>query len=183
MQILPLSIPSAIIGNRFAVVSGAKHPMETSLEPRATSDRPTGAAAGSRAAHALLHALVFSTVTIFSAIAQVLSGHVPQIIKDLNLQPVERLAATNVLHLAIGLPLRDPKAAKALIQQLYDPASPFYHQYLTPEQFTERFGPTEQDYEAVIAFAKANGFRIAGTHPNRLLLDVEAPAADIETAF
>ena len=37
---------------------------------------------------------------------------------------------------------------------------PNYHHYLTPEQFTERFGPTEQDYQAVIAFAKANGLTV-----------------------
>ena len=128
---------------------------------------------------------IFITATVSPAFAQrqVLSGHVPPVVKGLNLQPVARLTATNVLHLAIGLPLRDSSAAKAFIQQLYDPASPVYHQYLTTEQFTERFGPTEQDYEAVIAFAKANGFQVAGTHSNRLLLDVKAAAADVETAF
>ncbi len=129
---------------------------------------------------ALLFLLVGSPVF---AQRQALSGHVPPLVKDLNLQPVERLSATNILHLAIGVPLRDEAGLKAFLQKLYDPTSPSFHQYLTPEQFAERFGPTEQDYEAVMAFAKSNGFQVTDTHPNRLLLDVDATAGDVENAF
>jgi hypothetical protein len=99
------------------------------------------------------------------------------------LQPLGRLLATNRLDLAIGLPLRNHEALLKLLDDIYDPASPLYHHYLTPEQFTARFGPTEQDYDAVQNFAKRNGFSIRGTHPNRMLLDVSASAADIERAF
>src|SRR5208283_3892813 len=84
---------------------------------------------------------------------------------------------------AIGLQLRNQAALTDLIQQLYDPASPNYHQYLTPEQFTEQFGPTEQDYQKVIAFAKRNGLTVTGTSANRVLLDVSGSVADIEKAF
>jgi PKD repeat protein len=76
-----------------------------------------------------------------------------------------------------------PNAAKAFIRQLYNPASPLYHQYLTTEQFTERFGPSVDDYQAVIDFAKASGFTVARTDPHRLLVDVDARAADVESAF
>ena len=72
--------------------------------------------------------------------------------------------------------------AKSLAQ-LYDPASPNFRQYLTREEFTARFGPTEQDYEAVKNFARTNGLVIAATHGNRLLLDVTGPAAAVEQAF
>ena len=68
-----------------------------------------------------------------------------------------------------------------LIQELYDPASTNYHRYLTPEQFAERFGPTEADYQKLMAFAKANHLAVTATHPNRTLLDVKGSVADIET--
>ena len=45
------------------------------------------------------------------------------------------------------------------------------------------FGPKEQDYEAIIAFANANGLTVAGKHPNRMLLDVSGSVADVEKAF
>ena len=71
----------------------------------------------------------------------------------------------------------------SLLQQIYDPASPHYRHYLTPEQFTEEFGPSEQDYQAVIAFAKTNGLTVTGTYSNRLLVGVNGTASDIEKAF
>jgi subtilase family serine protease len=129
-------------------------------------------------------ALFFSA--IYPGIAagtQVLHGHVPPAVARFNLQPTGQLPATKGLHLAIGLPLRNQEALTDLIQQLYDPASPNYHQYLTPEQFTEQFGPTEQDYQKVIAFAKRNGLTVTGTSANRVLLDVSGSVADIEKAF
>ncbi|MGO9002025.1 MAG: protease pro-enzyme activation domain-containing protein, partial [Limisphaerales bacterium] len=129
-------------------------------------------------------ALFFSA--IYPGIAaerQVLHGHVPAAVARFNLQPTGQLPATKSLHLAIGLPLRNQAALTDLIQQLYDPASPNYHQYLTPEQFTEQFGPTERDYQKVIAFAKRNGLTVTGTSANRVLLDVSGSVADIEKAF
>jgi subtilase family serine protease len=112
---------------------------------------------------------------------QVLRGHVPAAVS--RLVPIGDLAASKHLHLAIGLPLRNQAALDALIQELYDPASPRYRQYLTPEEFAARFGPTQEDYQAVIAFAKANGLTVTATYPNRVLLGVNGSVAAIEKAF
>src|SRR5579875_3340585 len=84
---------------------------------------------------------------------KMLPGHVPGIIGRFHLPPVSRLAGTNVLDLAIGLPLRHQAALDELLRQLYDPTSTNFHRFLTPQEFTARFGPTEQDYQAVIQFA------------------------------
>jgi hypothetical protein len=91
-------------------------------------------------------------------------------------------APTN-LHLAIGLPLRNQQALTNFLQELYDPASANYQKYLSSEEFTERFGPTDEDYEKVIAFAKASGLDVTGTHPNRVILDVAGPVPNVEKAF
>jgi uncharacterized repeat protein (TIGR01451 family) len=96
---------------------------------------------------------------------------------------VGRLPASQQLHLAIGLPLRNQGALNSLLQQIYDPTSPQYHHYLTTEQFTDMFGPTESDYQAVIAFAKANGLVVTVTHPNRVVLDADGAVADVEKAL
>jgi subtilase family serine protease len=118
--------------------------------------------------------------TTRAAERQVLSGHIPTAITELLLQPLDRLSASTNLNLAVGLPLRNKDELNNLLQQLYDPASPQYHQYLTPEQFTERFGPTEQDYQALIDFVQANGLTVTGRHPGRTLLDVKGPVPNIE---
>jgi uncharacterized repeat protein (TIGR03803 family) len=112
---------------------------------------------------------------------QLLRGHVPAV--TAHLQPLGRLAGTNRLDLAISLPLRNAAALTNLLEQIYNPASPNYRHYVTPEQFAERFGPTEQDYRAVIAFAQAQGLTVTGVHPNRTIVDVNGPVAAIERAM
>src|ERR1043165_5809927 len=75
---------------------------------------------------------------------RIIGGHVPAALA--RSQPIGQLPATNQLRLAIGLPLRDQAGLQTFLAKLYDPASPSFRQYLTPEAFTDRFGPTEQDY-------------------------------------
>jgi autotransporter-associated beta strand protein len=132
-------------------------------------------------------AIVVSTtivlITSSATAQQILHGHVPEVVARLHLRPIGRLSATNRLNLTIGLQLRNREMLTNLLQQLYDPASTNYHHYLTPEQFTEKFGPTEQDYQAVVNFAKTNGLEVVATHGSRMLLDVRGRVSDIETAF
>lgn len=109
---------------------------------------------------------------------QVLRGHVPS--ATTGLRSTGRLSSSTNLHLAISLPLRDQAGLTSLLGEINDPASPNYHHYLTPEQFADKFGPTESDYQAVIQFAKANRLTVRGTHSNRILLDVNGTVADIE---
>jgi len=87
------------------------------------------------------------------------------------------------MDLAVGLPLRNQEELNELLKQLADPASPNFRRYLTPAQFTERFGPSEADYQALRAFFEANGLTVTGTHPNRMIVDVSGTVADIESTF
>ncbi len=110
-----------------------------------------------------------------------LYGHVPGPVAGL--APTGRLPAQNDLALAIGLPLRQQDVLNELLVQLYDPRNTNYHKFLSPEEFTARFGPTEQDYQAVIKFAEAHGLIVAGKHSNRVVLDVRGKVSNIEQAF
>ena len=85
---------------------------------------------------------------------------------------LNQLADSTRLDLAIGLPLRNQNELDALLAQLQDPASPNFGHYLSAQQFAAEFGPTEQDYQALIQFAHENGLVVTGTHSNRVLLDV-----------
>jgi subtilase family serine protease len=96
---------------------------------------------------------------------------------------LNRLPASDSLRLNIALPLRNESELDNLLQELYNPQSPLYGQYLTVEQFTERFGPTVEDYAAVLRFAEQNGMTVTGVTPNRMLVNVTASVANIESAF
>jgi subtilase family serine protease len=111
---------------------------------------------------------------------QQLTGHVlPEFAQA---RMVGRLPAATQLYLAIGLPVRNESELDALLVQLYDPASPQYRRFLTSAELTERFSPTEADYAAVTAFARAQGLAV-GTYANRALLAVTGSASQIEKAF
>ncbi|HEV7926119.1 MAG TPA: protease pro-enzyme activation domain-containing protein, partial [Verrucomicrobiae bacterium] len=135
---------------------------------------------------AALAAVCAALILLFPAGAsgadqQVLRGHVPPVISKLT--PIGRLDGTNQLRLAIGLPLQHQQELRTLLQQIYDPASPNYRHYVTSAEFAQRFGPTVADYNAVADFAAKNHLTVTGTHPNRILLDVQGSVADIEAAL
>ncbi|MEY4917795.1 MAG: hypothetical protein RL616_1708, partial [Verrucomicrobiota bacterium] len=111
------------------------------------------------------------------------AGHVPPAVAQGKVAPLNRLSATNELRLALALPLRDAAGLTNFLRDLYDPASPQFRHYLTPAEFTARFGPTPADYTAVLRFAKTNGLTVKATHPNRLLVDVTGKVSDVERAF
>jgi subtilase family serine protease len=113
--------------------------------------------------------------------ARQLPGHVPDVIR--RLRPVRDLDPTTKMQLAIGLPLRNKLVLTNLIEDLYKPGNPQFHQYLTPAQFTARFGASEADYHAVEDYLRSCGLTVTATHPNRMVLDVAGAATDVEKAF
>ena len=128
---------------------------------------------------AILALLMFCSPAL--AGLKTLPGHVPRVVHNLN--PVGRLAGSNELHLAIGLPLRNQPELTGLLRDLYDSSSTNFHRYLTPAEFTARFGPGAQDYESVIQFMQNNGFAVTRRHGNRVVLDVNGKVSDVERTF
>ena len=112
-----------------------------------------------------------------------LTSHVPAAVVNGQASRVGELPGTQSLSLAISLPLRNEAELDRQLQQLYDPQSPQYHQYLSVQEFTQRFGPSQDDYDAVVRFAQANGLTVDEIHANRLVVDVEGNVTSIEKAF
>ena len=98
-------------------------------------------------------------------------------------QLIGPLPGTQQLSLALTLALQNESDLDNLLTQLYDPASPNYHQFLSVQEFTDRYSPTTDDYSKVIAFAAANGLTVTNTSPNRLVVDVTGTVSSIEQAF
>lgn len=94
-----------------------------------------------------------------------------------------RAATGQPVDLALTLPLRHQAELKDLLRRLYTPGDPLQGQFLTAEEFTRRFSPTESDYNAVAAYAEKRGLSVTGAHSNRLILNVAGPADKVETAF
>jgi subtilase family serine protease len=112
-----------------------------------------------------------------------LTTHVRQAVLNGEAQPVGRLAATEQLQLDLVLSVRDEAGLEALLAGLYDPNSPYFRQFLTVEQFTERFGPTQADYDTVVQFAQANGLQVVGGTRHGLDVQVKGAVGSVEQAF
>jgi len=112
-----------------------------------------------------------------------LTRHVREAVLNGQAQPLAYLPATQIMQLDIVLPLSDQAGLDAFLKELYDPASPSYRHFLTVQEFTARFGPSQADYDAVVAFAKANGFAVVGGTRDGMEVQVKGPVSVIETAF
>jgi len=96
---------------------------------------------------------------------------------------VNRLPGTQILRLDIVLPLRDQAGLDSFLKEVYDPTSPIYRHFLTVPEFTERFGPTQEDYDAVVTFAKSRGFNVVGGSRDGMDVQVEGSVTVIEAAL
>ena len=112
---------------------------------------------------------------------KILSGHVPSAVSALT--ALGSLPATNVLRLAIGLPVRNQADLDARAQSVSDPSSPNFRQYLTTAQFAEQYGPTTNEVQAVVDFARANGLQVTHVHANRMVIEITGAAPDVQRAF
>ncbi len=130
-----------------------------------------------------LAAAAVSIATIDCQAQYTSTHHVREVIRNYQAQPVGRLPASQVMQLDIVLQLRDPQGLTSFLEELYDPNSGVYHQYLTPKEFTERFGPSQQDYDDVLSFAKANGLAVVGGSRDGMDVQVRGRVSAIEEAF
>jgi kumamolisin len=111
-----------------------------------------------------------------------LEGHMPA--KALrNATWMGRERPDTSITMSIALPLRNQSELESLLLRIYDPEDPLYGNYLTTEEFIDRFCPTQEDYDQVAGYAHSQGFSIAGVHSNRLLLDVTGSAQTVENSF
>jgi subtilase family serine protease len=98
----------------------------------------------------------------------------------------ERIGAPSrqqTMEISISLPSRNEAELQALLQSIYDPASPMYRHFLSVAQFTARYGPSESDYRSLLKFALEHGLQPHAVAANRRVLDVRATVADVERAF
>ncbi|GCF11432.1 hypothetical protein KDI_49960 [Dictyobacter arantiisoli] len=112
---------------------------------------------------------------------QTLPGHVAPVLKHYT--PQRATAKGNGLQLSISLNLRNRAALTALIAAQNDPTSASYHHYLTPQEFSAEFSPTQQTVDSVVAYLRSQNIHVSSVSSNRLLVDASGTVANVEQAF
>jgi hypothetical protein len=97
-----------------------------------------------------------------------------------------RLAASKAMgDLVLVLTRSDAQQAalEAFNQQQYDPASPNYHHWLTPEEFGAAYGVSQADLNAVSNWLQDHGFTIQEIPPSHTSIRFSGNVGQVETAF
>jgi kumamolisin len=129
-------------------------------------------------------ALVGITAKVCHAQPQtLLTVHTRDVVVDGQAPFIKRLPANQLMQIDIVLPVRDRAGLDNFARGVSDPSSPLYRHYVTVEQFTERFGPSQEDYDAAIRFANENGFTVVGGSRDAMDVQFKASVAAIEAAF
>jgi kumamolisin len=91
--------------------------------------------------------------------------------------------ASRQITLAFALPSRDPQGAASFVSRVSTRGDSLFHAYLTPAEFAARFGANQDDYAALVAWARAQGLTTGETYTARTVLPVSGTVAAFEAAL
>jgi subtilase family serine protease len=95
---------------------------------------------------------------------------------------VGTLPAAQIMQLDVVLPLRDQAGLDAFLAKLS--ATPAHsRRFLSPQEFAERFGPTQQDYDTVVHYLEDHGLAVVGGSREGMDVQVRGEVYAVEGAF
>jgi pseudomonalisin len=83
----------------------------------------------------------------------------------------------------VSLNLRNEAQLDSYLAAVQTQGNPLYHKFLTPEQFAERFSPTQDQVNAVVAHLTKSGFRSIEVSQNRTLITAYGTVGTIKEGF
>jgi pro-kumamolisin-like protein len=87
------------------------------------------------------------------------------------------------LYLVLRRSPEQQGALDNLIARQQQPTAAEYHQWITPQQFGERFGVSEQDIAKISAWLESRGMRVNSVMNNASFIDFSATARDVREVF
>src|SRR5580698_2505401 len=131
-------------------------------------------------AAALLGSLAFSGSAAAASVSQV-QGNVSSMVDKATF--TGHYNPRTVLNISVALSLQNTDKLYAFLHDLHDPASPSYHKYLTPKQFTALYCPSAAQVKAVETFLTQRGIKVTSVSPNNMRVHGTATTAVMESAF
>jgi len=132
----------------------------------------------------LLFVVSFVSIGIVQSRAEsMMTRHQREVTLNGEAKLVGHLPGTQVLRLDVVLPVRDRDGLHNFLAELYTSVTPNHRHYLTPAEFTERFGPTQHDYDAVVRYVQQHGLAVVGGSRDGMEVQVRGTVAAIEAAF
>ena len=126
--------------------------------------------------------LITSAINESSRVTLVGNTHPDAVAKN-DLGRVPDGFAMQHLHLLLRRPAEQEAALESYIQDLQTPGSATYHQWLTAEQFGDRYGLAKSDSDTIIRWLQGHGFTVNVRYASGVLIDFSGTAGMVREAF
>jgi hypothetical protein len=97
--------------------------------------------------------------------------------------PVSARLPMSDLVLVLSRSAEQQAAFDAYIESEYDSGSPNFHQWLTPDQIGQRFGPAQTDLDTLSSWLTGHGFQISEIGKDHMTIRFSGTAGQVENAF
>jgi subtilase family serine protease len=87
------------------------------------------------------------------------------------------------VSVTVALKLRNKDLLDSYVKELFRPGSPSYHQWMSSEQSTAYFSPTQEQAQAVADYLASKGFSNVQVAPNRLVVTADGTVGAARNAF
>jgi hypothetical protein len=92
-------------------------------------------------------------------------------------------AAATPMTLTVTLNRSDAAGFDRYVTGLYQPGSATYRQFAKPTEVSDRFGPSQDDFDAVKSYFEQQGLKVADVASNRMTMTLEGTRATVNKAL
>jgi hypothetical protein len=87
------------------------------------------------------------------------------------------------IHLVLQRSTSQEASLRQLIAGMHTPGDANYHKWLTPAQFGQQFGPSDQDVSVVTSWLASHGFEVTGVKAGKQVIEFNGSVAQMRAAF
>jgi subtilase family serine protease len=125
--------------------------------------------------------LLFCCKSSHAAAGQTVQGNVPHFASSATV--LGREDSDKVIEISVWLQIHNQADLDALAKDLYNPNSPSYRHWLTPEELASRFAPTLAEAKTVQSYLESKGFKLVRMDPKNFYVRVSGTVRNVEAAF
>jgi subtilase family serine protease len=87
------------------------------------------------------------------------------------------------IRIVLARSANQQQALNQFEQELQEKTSPNYHRWLTPDQFGKRYGPSDSDIAAIVAWLQSHGLMLESVSPGRTDIAFSGTVSQVEEAL
>jgi kumamolisin len=119
-------------------------------------------------------------VILLLALSSVQGGrHIPEQIKYAT--DLGKVESNRKLDFMVVLDLNNEADLNSKLEQIYNPESPQYHDFITPEKYTSKYGPTVNQVNQVKSYLLSKGIEVTSVTENRFLINARGNVSTLNS--